>query len=131
MLRILFFMFFVLAGSLLTYAQDEVWMHPNAGQWDDRIEYKVELHMGEMLIEKDGFTYYLHDGKINASGHNHNEEIETHDSVAFHAQVIQQKFVGSNWNGNQLTESKSNFYRNYFLGNDQSKWKPEGASKIS
>ena len=116
----------------MTFAQNEVWMHPNAGQWDDRIEYKIDLHIGEMLIEKDGFTYYLHDGKINMSGHNHSEE-EHHENEdsEIHAQVIKQKFIGSSWAGQSEKEKKSSYYRNYLLGNDKSKWKSELCSYAS
>lgn len=98
-------------------------MHPNAGQWDDRIEYKVELDLGEMLIEKDKFTYHLTDLKV----HRHHDDLE-HDhshevaeAVKFH--TIQAAFLNSNWQGQSAVKNKSEFYRNYLIGNDPSKWK--------
>lgn len=99
------------------WSQD-IWLHPNAGQWDNRIEYMVELDLGEMLIEKDRFTYNLTDAKI----HDHKKEGgHDHDSIAWH--VIQANFLGSDWQGDVLEQNPSNFYRNYILGNDPSKWK--------
>ena len=111
--------------GLNTSAQD-VWMHPNAGQWDDRIEYKIELTQGDLFIEKDGFTFYLHNGKqlLSHGDHVHGDSDhaeESPDSMMVHG--IQSKFIGSSWNGKVARLDSSEFYRNYFLGNDQSKWK--------
>ncbi|MFT5779599.1 MAG: hypothetical protein ACI837_002558, partial [Crocinitomicaceae bacterium] len=115
--------FLIVFCGLNSSAQD-AWMHPNAGQWDDRIEYKVELEMGEMLIEKDGFTYFLYDANQEAR-HDHDEAGVGHSSLdtSFKAHVIQSKFVGSTWAGDVELIESSSFYRNYYLGNDQSKWK--------
>lgn len=118
----------ILSTSQL-FAQD-IWMHPNAGQWDDRIEYKVELTLGEMYIEKDGFTFYLHNAWQKLT-HSHDEEGHEHSHDHAHqdhggeydAHVIKSKFVGSNWGGKAQHIDSSYFYRNYILGNDQSKWK--------
>lgn len=96
----------------------EVWLHPNNGQWDDRIEYKVELDLGEMLIEKDKFTYNLTDIKIH---HHKHQDHENDEEIAWH--VIKTSFVDSDWSGEVIQSGKSEFYRNYIIGNDQSKWK--------
>ena len=109
------FLLFCLIGQA-----QEVWMHSNEGQWDDRIEFKVELQMGELLIEKDGFTFNLTDIK-QKKGHSHGEEQDHEDEILSH--VVQSKFVGSTWKGELVKSEKSDFYRNYFLGNDHSKWK--------
>ena len=122
--RIFTCLFATLFG-LNSFAQD-VWMHPNAGQWDDHIEYKIELTQGDLYIEKDGFTFYMHDGKQLLShsdhdheGHNHGEE--SIDSMKIHG--IKSTFNGSSWQGKVAYLDSSEFYRNYFLGSDQSKWK--------
>lgn len=106
----------VLVTSCAAYAQ-EVWMHPNAGQWDDRIAYKVELDLGEMLIEKDRFIYHLTDVKL----HQHEDENPADTMIQW--QAIQATFIGSNWQGATEETGKSEFYRNYILGNDPSRWK--------
>ncbi len=117
--------FLILLSSVFALGQD-IWMHPNAGQWDDRIVYKIDLMEGDMYIEKDGFTFYLHDGKqlMSHSDHDHtdsdDEESEI-DSMRVHN--IQSKFIGSSWQGKTELIDSSYFYRNYFLGNDKSKWK--------
>lgn len=100
-------------------AQD-VWLHPNAGQWDDRIEYKVELDLGEMLIEKDRFTYHLTDFKLHEQHDKSDHNYDSEDSVRFH--VIQTTFLNSDWSGQFTQESQSGYYRNYIHGNDPKKW---------
>lgn len=100
---------------------DIVWMHPNQGQWDSRIEYKVELSLGEMYIEKDGFLYYLSDAKEKL--HHHHEEKEDTNIEEYNFHVIRSQFVGSTWNGEREENLPSTFYRNYFYGNDPAYWK--------
>jgi gliding motility-associated-like protein len=112
--------FFCFFFFLCAYVQgQDVWLHPNEGQWDERIEYKLDIDFGEILIEKDKFTYHLNDSKI--TDHQHSEEEHTSDSVKFH--TITSTFLGSNWNNSKSEENLSSFYRNYILGNDQSKWR--------
>lgn len=103
-------------------AQD-VWLHPNAGQWDDRIEYKVELDLGEMLIEKDKFTYNLTDLKLHGQHDDHDHSHADHVEAPTRFHVIQSTFLNSSWQGQVTNEVQSGFYRNYILGNDPSKWK--------
>lgn len=113
-----------LFGSI-SYGQD-VWMHPNSGQWDSRILYKIDLSQGEMYIEEDGFMFNLHDGKqkmshSHESDADHQEESEEDNGYLVHA--IKTKFIGSSWQGDVERLGQSSFYRNYFLGNDKSNWK--------
>lgn len=111
----------MLVLSLGVNAQ-EVWLHPNGGQWDDRVEYKVELDMGEMLIEKDKFTYHLTDLKVQHQ-HDDPEHDHSHDHeepIKFH--VIQSTFLNSDWQGQYAREQESSHYRNYFLGNNPTRW---------
>jgi gliding motility-associated-like protein len=115
--------FFIAVLTLIqgAHAQD-VWLHPNAGQWDDRIEYKVELDLGEMLIEKDKFTYHLTDLKIHGH-HEHDHKHEASDEPPAKWHTIQASFINSDWQGQVMEKDTSSFYRNYLIGNDPSKWK--------
>ena len=127
-MRNVFITVLTLALFGFTSLGQEVWMHPNSGQWDSRILYKVDLNQGEMYIEKDGFTFNLHDGKQKMShsheGDNHlHDEHDDDDGYLVHA--IKSKFTGSSWQGDLELRNKSDFYRNYFIGNDKSKWKSQ------
>lgn len=106
---------------------EQVWLHPNRGQWDERINYKVDLFSGEMLIENKGFTYFFYE----KDGHNHSVASTTSTSSAnegnqtshYRTHGIHTTFINASNPNQQVEKNKSNFYRNYFLGNDQSKWK--------
>ena len=51
---------FVLLLTLDICGQD-VWMTPNRGQWDSRIQYSVTLNQGKLYVESDQLTFYLTD----------------------------------------------------------------------
>ena len=118
------FVVMILLMSTIVYAQDEVWMHPNLGQWDDRIEFKIELLNGDFFIEKDGFTFALSDVKekmMHSHGHEGHEGHD-HGAEGYRYHTIKSKFQNSAWAGNYFVLDSSSFYRNYFLGSDPSKW---------
>lgn len=99
-------------------------MHPNKGQWDEKILYKVELVQGDFLIEKDKFTYALHN--FSEVYHHAHEGGESHEDEKIKRHTVQSIFKKSSWGGELKEEKKSDFYRNYFIGSDSSKW----ASKV-
>ena len=105
----------------LSYAQEEVWMIPNKGQWEEQVNYKVQLSNGAFFIEDKTFTFALYESPSN---HNHGLKRKTHSSKIIKGHVVKQHFFGANTT--KLIESKksSHFY-NYFIGNDSSKWKSE------
>jgi gliding motility-associated-like protein len=107
-----------LLPALLTFGQsDFVWMHPNKGQWDDRIQYKIELQSGEMYVEKQGFTYFLTDMHTQ---HGHEDEASNEPTKAH---VVRTHFTGSNPQAKTLESQPSGHYRNYFIGADSTHWK--------
>ncbi len=119
---IITFLFFSILSSI--FGQEAgVWIHPNKGQWQDPILYKIELNCGEMFLEKDGFTYVLNDFKSQMS-HNHidNDKSLKFEPKIIRSQIIRSKFIGSTWKGVKTEKETSTHYRNYFQGNDQSKW---------
>lgn len=112
----------VVIFSVLLFAlfgQDEtVWIHPNKGQWDTRIQYKVDLNSGEMLLEKNSFTYTFWD--LHQDHHGKHEHSEANEPVSFH--IVRANFLNSN-QARIISNKESEHYRNYFLGSDRSKWK--------
>ena len=120
-MKIVILVLFLLV-SLGVFSQ-ESWMHPNNGQWETPINYKIDLQLGAMFIEDDGFTYFLNNSK-NRHNHNHSANENATDHVEeYQAHVIKSKFINSSWSGKEIQEHKSNFYSNYLLGDDSSKWK--------
>ena len=99
--------------SLGVFSQ-ESWMHPNNGQWETPINYKIDLQLGAMFIEDDGFTYFLNNSK-NRHNHTHSANKNAAEHVEeYQAHVIKSKFINSSWSGEEIKEHKSNFYSNYF-----------------
>jgi len=117
---------FVFAWSCLFCQGESVWMHANKGQWEKQVEYRVDHTMGKMYVEKTGFTFSFYESP---KSHNHSEGEHHHGTDVFQdvlkAHAIKTKFEGSSWGGEREEISKSGFYSNYFLGNDQSEWKSE------
>lgn len=116
------FLIVLLSFVSVAFAQDEkIWIHPNKGQWEEFIKYRVDLFGGKMYIENDGFTFNFYEiPEQHGHGDNDLEEVE---SLKAHA--IRTKFQGSSWNGNTVESKKSIHYTNYYLGNDSQKWKSE------
>ncbi|MEY3236698.1 MAG: hypothetical protein RI883_799, partial [Bacteroidota bacterium] len=103
----------------MIYSQN-VWLNPNNGQWDKEIEYSVDLSNGHLYIDQKGFTYDLN----NAMAHHHELE-SNHELQAdiIECQVIKAHFENSSWKGEKKEENFSSFYRNYFIGNNKTRWK--------
>lgn len=99
------------------FAQDEIWMRPNRGQWHKNVSYKIAVPSGQMYLEKTGFTYAMSNVVDHYDvAHGHHDEPEHAKS-----HVVKTTFIGAN--SPTFEElSPSSFYENYFLGNDPDKW---------
>ncbi|PHR46348.1 MAG: hypothetical protein COA32_10865 [Fluviicola sp.] len=116
-----YFILLLLLFPMLLLGQEENWMHPNEGQWDEKILYKVELVQGEFLIEKDKFTYALHNFS-DVYNHAHEDDGSHHEEEELKMHTVQSIFKHSSWGGELREERTSDFYRNYFIGSDSTKW---------
>lgn len=114
--------FLILLFTVFPGLSQEIWMHPNRGQWDSRIEYKVELQTGEMYIERNGWTINLNNFK-EVLGHHQETEHNDSEERSGEIHVIKSKFIGSEGFKNAISIDSSSYYRNYLYGNDESNWK--------
>jgi gliding motility-associated-like protein len=115
------FVLSVLAIGLQICAHTQIMLHPNRGQWEEPIAYKVELDMGEMLIENQGITYHFYHWH-----HPHHCDNHQHcdaDPNIIKAHAIKTHFLNSQMPTAVVEDSKLDYYRNYYLGDDESKWK--------
>lgn len=115
----------LLFGTLISFsANTQVLLHPNRGQWHENVLYKTELVSGEILIEKKGMTFNLFDYH---KSHTHGDEAHDHTNElpenAYRRQVIRTTFIGAETPEEILDRNQIGYYRNYFLGNDSTKWK--------
>jgi hypothetical protein len=127
-MRFKLLLLFVLTSFAFFAQQEGVWLHPNRGQWDERILYKAEAVSGEMYLEKNGFHYFFHNAsEIYHQGHGHTSSSHAHAHSESESELkghsIRMNLVGSNSNAPKIESDSSSFYRNYFLGNDRSTWK--------
>ncbi|MEZ4921546.1 MAG: gliding motility-associated C-terminal domain-containing protein [Crocinitomicaceae bacterium] len=103
--------------ELTLFAQEEIWMHPNRGQWHENISYKINIPGGNMFLEKTGFTYdFNNQGEV----YDHAHEGESQEPFKGHA--VKTIFVGANPKPVFEEIELAPFYENYLLGNDSNKW---------
>lgn len=110
---LLIFFIFKFACS---FGQD-IWITPNKGQWDERIEYSIDVNQGKLLLLPTGICYHL----SNQMHHPHEEDIEGTEKPKAHA--IFQNFIGANALGIRTERDSSSHYSNFFIGAEKSKWK--------
>lgn len=96
----------------------DFFIHPNVGQWDERILYNVELAHGNFYLDKEGYTIVLRDFEHHHGEVNNPSELSPRE---FYALKI--KYIGGNKNATYSKSEPSPFYRNYFLGSDSTKWR--------
>lgn len=99
----------------------QIMMHPNRGQWDDRISYKVDLAVGDMLIEEQGITYYFYHWHHPHHCENHQHCGSDPNIVKNH--VVKTKFLNAQKPSETVEQDTFSYYRNYYLGSDESKWR--------
>ena len=90
----------------------------NKTQWDTKIHFKAQLVNATMFYELDGFTILLSDPK-NPTGKNpeidryRNKTYRTHAYKLYFKNASTKKIIGA---------ERKEYYENYYIGNDPSKW---------
>lgn len=97
----------------------KIWMTPNLGQWDQRIDYAVDLSQGKLYLENNGMCFYLTD----AMSHEHGEDDHHTEDALYKAHVIKQTFLNSNFSSETVEKGASTHLKNYYIGNEPSKWR--------
>ncbi|MFH2142833.1 MAG: PKD domain-containing protein [Bacteroidota bacterium] len=120
---ILFVLFFSI-NNYLCLASNTIKFVANKGQWGKNILYRADINnCGSLFIEKNTFSYnFVENIEENCCHHSHEKtsECEHHPDIQGHAFKI--NFINANPNTIVCGEHKLNEYRNYFIGNDPSKW---------
>lgn len=90
---------------------------PNKGQWGQQVLYKADVQGGAVFFMNDRFRYnFYNPSDISAIHDSHGEE---QHNISGHAYDV--IFVGSDTKRIE-GDSKLNYYHNYYLGNDSTKW---------
>lgn len=136
MLKKYVFLFFMLLTAAVFFAHDDstsraIMSHANPslrftennGQWDNKIKFRAGFDGGMLFLESDRLTFNFYDKK--KARQFHLKKIEPNsfidDRIKCHAFYV--LFEGCNLNVPVEKLQKDNFYENFFIGNDKSKWK--------
>lgn len=118
------FLLLILLGSYLFSAAHEGTTgnsYPfteNKGQWHENVKFKTEVDGATIFFEKIAFHYQF----ISKPDY-HLGNVPEDDSVRGH--VFKAQFLNANEQVKLSKTGTSDFYYNYYLGNEESKWKSD------
>ncbi len=129
-----------LKGSAQSYYALE--FTENKGQWGDNFQYKIDMGNGALFITKQGFTILQHNKqdyqklseRFHGHGHDSKASIQAdgpdgirsdlhNETLTLRSHAFRVNFLGSLANAEIVAEKPNDFYENYFIGNDPSRWK--------
>ena len=95
----------------------------NKGQWDSEINYMAKIGGGNVWFKNNSFTFEFFNQediqKLHAATHGKYAPSLT-DRIRQHAYSL--NFVNTNTDVKMKSNEKFDFYHNYYIGNDPSKW---------
>jgi len=92
---------------------------PNQGQWPQGVKYKADFQGGRIWLEEKGILYQFTDySEVHHADFKHKSK----ETPQIKEQLIYAQFIGANSNFTTTQSSPTNYYYNYFLGNDKNKW---------
>lgn len=109
----------IFCSALLRAQPESIFLYPNNGQWEEQVEYTIDLFGGKMYVENESFLFHFYESP---KSHNHSDEKHEEVPDVIKAHAVRTTFIGSSWNGNRREENPSSHYRNYFIGNNSSQW---------
>jgi gliding motility-associated-like protein len=95
----------------------------NKGQWETNIRYMAKIGGGKVWLQKNAFTFDLINQADFEKLHQlHHRKATVAPMEVMHRHAFHIQFSGTNPDVKINAEDKSDFYHNYYLGNDASKW---------
>lgn len=93
----------------------------NKGQWNPSVLFKSHFKGGNLWIEENRILFHIQDFSYL---HSHHASIKSHSSEKekFKQHLVAFSFLGNNKLTEVLKNKKSEFYTNFFIGSDRSKW---------
>jgi gliding motility-associated-like protein len=97
----------------------------NKGQLDSKVQYHCKLHLGDMYLEKNAFTFDLFSPReldyYYDYAHNRNSVAPTLNGI-LNKHAYKMIFENANVHVQISASNKMEGYKNYYIGNDPSKW---------
>ena len=102
----------------------------NKGQWDSRVKFRSEVPSGSFFIRNGGFTVLQHNAQdlqtILEYAHGHKKMPENSKApVVLRSHSYAVDFSNASDKVEVIPDKPLEFYSNYFIGNDPSKWASE------
>ncbi len=98
----------------------------NKGQWDNHILYKARMHEGAIFFEKDGYSVVVQDrkaiDKLMESKYDYKARLNPAPDNTINCHAYKVRFQNANPNPTVKPHYPSSDYRNYFVGNDPTRW---------
>ncbi len=93
----------------------------NKGQWDQSVKYRKKVPHGFLLLQSNGWTYYLSHSFDGAAHANNNETPNgfQESSEASTSQAINTRFVGANPHPIISQVDAQSYYHNFFIGDKE------------
>lgn len=115
-----FWILLLLVAFSSTALGQEATFIPNQGQWVGDFEYKTDLSNGALFFTKKGWQVVLLHSE---DGHHHGKESNTqHTTEPTEAVNLKMQWLNANV-PEIIPQEKEAFHKNYFLGDDQNRWK--------
>ena len=126
MIRFHYITLFILILSIAVKAQNIEFIE-NKGQWDDHVKFRSEVPGGSFFIRKGGFTILQHNKEditqVQEYIHGHgNDQHKRSSPIILHSHSYAVDFAGASDNIELVPDKPLEYYNNYFIGNDPSKW---------
>jgi gliding motility-associated-like protein len=122
---------FLLAINVISFAheQKESDYHftENKGQLDSKVKYHAKIHVGDIFFEKNAFTFDLFNAEDLDLAYKvrHDKESRKQNAnnpIVLRKSAYRMSFLNSNPNVFLSTSENIGYVKNYFKGNDPSKW---------
>lgn len=126
MIRYRYITLFLLILSIAVKAQNIEFIE-NKGQWDNHVKFRSEVPAGSFFIRNGGFTVLQHNtddlNQVREFIHGHSSSInngKTALMVRSHSYAVD--FAGASGKIELVPDKPQEYYNNYFIGDDPSKW---------
>lgn len=98
---------------------DDVFLTENKGQWHPAVHFKAGIPAGALYLDDGGFTVQLFDPEALSSMHTGHKNTLFSD---IRQHVVKTRFLQANPNGGYQLPEPTEYYSNYYIGNDPSRW---------
>ena len=126
MIRYRFIALFLFILSTAVKAQNIEFIE-NKGQWDSHVKFRSEVPAGSFFIRNGGFTVLQHNREdikqVQEYIHGHgNAQNKRNSPLVLRSHAYTVDFAGASNNIELVPDKPLEYYNNYFIGNDPSKW---------